>query len=229
MRCEKLANLTTLKWLALSELMKCTRIKLDETPAFSRRRNLASIHFPSQRKPKLTKMATPLTLALVPEIPVLAPPEAVAKTSKSVTLRLRVDHLANPDKRFSFQVVRRLFWHFTLRRQAVGLMDGGDDGRWAELQRARVRLLLVDRDGAVPGAVVPGQGAAAQHGAQNVENGWVEKEAHGGFLLFLVVKMAELRFSSARGGPGGQALRRLVPAHAVHPHVHGGLGGFGRF
>lgn len=54
-----------------------------------------------------TTMPPPTPLLTVPEIPVLAPPEAVAKTSKSVTLRLRIDHLANPDKKFSFQVVRR--------------------------------------------------------------------------------------------------------------------------
>jgi hypothetical protein len=53
----------------------------------------------------MTPLPPPAPLLTVPEIPVLAAPEAVAKTARSVTLRLRVDHLANPDKRFSFQLV----------------------------------------------------------------------------------------------------------------------------
>jgi hypothetical protein len=40
----------------------------------------------------------------VPELPPLPTPEAVAKTDKSVTLRLKTDQL---DKKFKCQVVRQ--------------------------------------------------------------------------------------------------------------------------
>ncbi|TMW58242.1 hypothetical protein Poli38472_011830 [Pythium oligandrum] len=41
---------------------------------------------------------------VLPELPVLATPEAVAKTDKSVTLKLKLDALNEPEKKYKYQV-----------------------------------------------------------------------------------------------------------------------------
>lgn len=45
-----------------------------------------------------------MSFTLLPEIPVLPPPEAVSKTDKSITLKLETELLVEPEKKYKYQV-----------------------------------------------------------------------------------------------------------------------------